>query len=441
MKPVSFPLWLEISAGILVVLLLSNGLTLLVAEQRRLSAARSERFRSVEARIDAFADLYRRVPAEGRAQLLSLASVRHERLAVGTVPRVAFSSDRDGVMEDRLRRVLALPQDADVRVTKRGRPELSLVEQLHPRQQERFAVAVALGNGEWLNGEFYWPVGESLLPGILFSGAVSAIMLVLLSVWIARRLAAPLRQLADAADQIQQGKPFARLPQQGPAPLRQTLASFNLMAQRMVPLVDSQRMVLASVGHDLRTPISSLRLKSEFIDDEELRNSVSGSLDELQCLTEAALQVARDGVSHELPRCVDLMALVESLCEGLIDVGETVSFVPDRAVEVRCRPNEIRRAVRNLIENAIKYAGSAEVVVRACGDQVLVEVSDRGPGLPAGALDQVFAPFTRGMAQDRPGHGLGLTLARAIARAHGGDVRLENRTGGGLKATLGLAWS
>ncbi len=441
MKPVSFPLWLEISAGILVVLLLSNGLTLLVAEQRRLSAARSERFRSVEARIDAFADLYRRVPAEGRAQLLSLASVRHERLAVGTVPRVAFSSDRDGVMEDRLRRVLALPQDADVRVTKRGRPELSLVEQLHPRQQERFAVAVALGNGEWLNGEFYWPVGESLLPGILFSGAVSAIMLVLLSVWIARRLAAPLRQLADAADQIQQGKPFARLPQQGPAPLRQTLASFNLMAQRMVPLVDSQRMVLASVGHDLRTPISSLRLKSEFIDDEELRNSFSGSLDELQCLTEAALQVARDGVSHELPRCVDLMALVESLCEDLIDLGENVSIVPDRAVEVRCRPNEIRRAVRNLIENAIKYAGSAEVVVRACGDQVLVEVSDRGPGLPAGALDQVFAPFTRGMAQDRPGHGLGLTLARAIARAHGGDVRLENRTGGGLKATLGLAWS
>lgn len=441
MKPVSFPLWLEISAGILVVLLLSNGLTLLVAEQRRLSAARSERFRSVEARIDAFADLYRRVPAEGRAQLLSLASVRHERLAVGTVPRVAFSSDRDGVMEDRLRRVLALPQDADVRVTKRGRPELSLVEQLHPRQQERFAVAVALGNGEWLNGEFYWPVGESLLPGILFSGAVSAIMLVLLSVWIARRLAAPLRQLADAADQIQQGKPFARLPQQGPAPLRQTLASFNLMAQRMVPLVDSQRMVLASVGHDLRTPISSLRLKSEFIDDEELRNSFSGSLDELQCLTEAALQVARDGVSHELPRCVDLMALVESLCEDLIDLGENVSFVPDQAVEVRCRPNEIRRAVRNLIENAIKYAGSAEVVVRACGDQVLVEVSDRGPGLPAGALDQVFAPFTRGMAQDRPGHGLGLTLARAIARAHGGDVRLENRTGGGLKATLSLAWS
>ena len=441
MKPVSFPLWLEISAGILVVLLLSNGLTLLVAEQRRLSAARSERFRSVEARIDAFADLYRRVPAEGRAQLLSLASVRHERLAVGAVPRVAFSSDRDGVMEDRLRRVLALPQDADVRVTKRGRPELSLVEQLHPRQQERFAVAVALGNGEWLNGEFYWPVGESLLPGILFSGAVSAIMLVLLSVWIARRLAAPLRQLADAADQIQQGKPFARLPQQGPAPLRQTLASFNLMAQRMVPLVDSQRMVLASVGHDLRTPISSLRLKSEFIDDEELRNSFSGSLDELQCLTEAALQVARDGVSHELPRCVDLMALVESLCEDLIDLGENVSFVPDRAVEVRCRPNEIRRAARNLIENAIKYAGSAEVVVRACGDQVLVEVSDRGPGLPAGALDQVFAPFTRGMAQDRPGHGLGLTLARAIARAHGGDVRLENRKGGGLKATLGLAWS
>lgn len=440
MKPVSLPLWLEFSAGILVVLLLSNGLTLLVAEQRRLSAARSERFRAVEARIDAFVDLYRRVPSEDRPQLLSLASVRHERLVVGLVPRVASGSYRDAAMEDRLRKVLALPPDADIRVAKRGRPELSLVEQLHPRQQERFAVAVALGNGEWLNGEFYWPVGESLLPGIVFSGAVSAILLVLLSVWIARRLAAPLRQLADAAEQIQQGKPFARLPQQGPAPLRHTLASFNHMAQRVVPLVDTQRLVLASVGHDLRTPISSLRLKSEFIDDEELRNSFSGSLDELQCLTEAALQVARDGVSHELPRCVDVMALVESLCEDLIDMGESVSFVPGRPIESHCRPNEIRRAVRNLIENAIKYAGTAEVAIRACGGQVSVAVSDRGPGLPAESLDQLFAPFTRGMMQDRPGHGLGLTLARAIARAHGGDVRLENRPGGGLKATLTLAW-
>jgi signal transduction histidine kinase len=326
-----------------------------------------------------------------------------------------------------------------VRVARRGKPALSLISDLHPRQQERFAVAVPIAPGQWLNGEFYWPVGESLVPGIVFAAGVSGILLVLLSMWVARRLSSPLRELAIAAERLQRGQAVSPLRTQGSSTLQETLAAFNQMAQRLVPLVDSQRTVLASVGHDLRTPITSLRLKSEFIDDENLRHSFAGSLDELQHLTEAALQVARDGVSDEPARRVDIAAIVESVCADLSDLGLDVTCTASGPIEGTCRPHEFRRAVRNLVENAVKYGGSAAVRVSAGRERVRVDVLDRGPGLAEGLLEKVFTPFVRGDKTGRPGHGLGLTLSRAIARAHGGDVCLANRDGGGLAATITIA--
>ena len=439
MKRLSVPLWLEISAGVLIVLVLSNALTLYVAEQQRLTFSRSEGFQAIETRMAAFMDLSRRLPEEAQAQLVNLASARHERLAVSSLPRVAADVVRDARMEERLRDALGLEAGADVRVARRGKPALSLMSDLHPRQQERFAVAVPIAPGQWLNGEFYWPVGESLVPGIVFAAGVSGILLVLLSMWIASRLSSPLRELALASERLQRGQAVSPLRAQGSSTLQATLAAFNQMAQRLVPLVDSQRTVLASVGHDLRTPITSLRLKSEFIDDESLRHSFAGSLDELQHLTEAALQVARDGVSDEPARRVDIAAIVESVCADLSDLGLDVTFTAPGPIEGTCRPHEFRRAVRNLVENAVKYGGSAAVLVSADRERVRVDVLDRGPGLAEDDLEKVFTPFVRGNKTGRPGHGLGLTLSRTIARAHGGDVCLANREGGGLAATITIA--
>lgn len=439
MKRLSVPLWLEISAGVLIVLVLSNALTLYVAEQQRLTFARSEGFQAIQTRIVAFMDLKRRLPEEAQAQLIKLASVRHERLAVSPVPRVAADIARDARMEERLRAALGLEAGADVRIARRGKPALSLMSDQHPRQQERYAVAVPIAPGQWLNGEFYWPVGESLVSGILFAAGVSGILLVLLSMWIARRLSSPLRELAIAAERLQHGHAVSPLRAKGSSTLQATVSAFNQMAQRLVPLVDSQRTVLASVGHDLRTPITSLRLKSEFIDDENLRHSFAGSLDELQHLTEAALQVARDGVSDEPARRVDIAALVESLCADISDLGQDVTCTLPEPIEGTCRPHEFRRAVRNLVENAVKYGGSAVVLVSADRERVRVDVLDRGPGLGSDDLEKVFSPFVRGDKTGRPGHGLGLTLSRAIARAHGGDVCLSNREGGGLAATITIA--
>jgi signal transduction histidine kinase len=438
-KRLSVPLWLEISAGVLIVLVLSNALTLYVAEQQRLTIARSEGFKAIQTRIVAFMDLKRRLPEEAQAQLIKLASVRYERLAVSSVPRVDVDIVRDARMEERLRVALGLKASTDVRVARRGRPSLSLVSVQHQRQQERIAVAVSIAPGQWLNGDFYWPVGESIIPGIVFAAGVSGILLVLLSMWIARRLSSPLRELALAAERLQRGQTVSPLRAQGSSTLQATLAAFNQMAQRLVPLVDSQRTVLASVGHDLRTPITSLRLKSEFIDDENLRHSFAGSLDELQHLTEAALQVARDGVSDEPARRVDIAAIVESVCADLSDLGLDVSCTLPGPIEGTCRPHEFRRAIRNLVENAVKYGGSAAVVVSAGRERMRVDVLDRGPGLGADDLEKVFSPFVRGDKTGGPGHGLGLTLSRAIARAHGGDVCLANRESGGLAATITIA--
>jgi signal transduction histidine kinase len=433
------PLWLEISAGVLLVLLVSNGLTLAITEQRRVTAVSAERLQALEMRMGAFLALYRRLPAGDRHMLETLAGAQYERLGVGRQPRVAADSDRDYRLEDRVRQALSLGMSADVRLIKRGRPGFHLFGRRHAGSFERYAVAVALDDGRWLNGEFYWPIGGSPWPGILLAGLASAVLLLGFSFWIARRLARPLNALVHAAQSVQNGEAVRPVRATGPAVLHEAVDEFNRMLQRLLPLVEAQTTVLASVGHDLRSPLTALRLKSEFVDDEALRQSLSGCIDEIQSLTEAALQVVRGGVGSEVPRVVDLAALVSSLCEASCELGQAVIFLPGPACRVHCRPDELRRAVRNLVENAVKHAGNARVAVVCDGDMVQVIVDDDGAGLPDAVLEEVFQPFRRLAGAGVAGHGLGLSLARTIARVHGGDVRLCNREAGGLRAVLSIA--
>ena len=435
----TLPLWLEISAGVLLVLVVSNVLTLVVAEQRRVAAVRAERLQALEERMAAFVALYRRLSPDDRVVLERVAGAQYERLGVARTPRIALDSARDHVLEARLRQTLGLDAKLAVRFVKRGRPAFSLFGRRNARQFERYAVAIELGAGHWLNAEFYWPIGGSLLPGLLLASLCSAVLLVAFSFWLAHRLARPLTALVRAAERAQQGELVSPLAASGPGVLQEAVDAFNRMAQRLLPLVDAQKTVLASVGHDLRTPLTVLRLKSEFIEDEGLRRSLAGSIDEIQSLTEAALRVARGGVSAEATRVVDLAALVSSLCDDLFDRGMPVTHVVGVSVRVSCRPDEVRRAIRNLVENAVKHAGGACVSIQTCGDLVQVMIEDDGPGLPAEMLEHVFVPFQRLAPAGVAGHGLGLTLARAIARAHGGDVRLSNRAQGGLLAMLSIA--
>jgi signal transduction histidine kinase len=194
------------------------------------------------------------------------------------------------------------------------------------------------------------------------------------------------------------------------------------------------------VGHDLRTPLTAMRINLEFVSDDELREGLMHNLDELQALTEQVLSAAR-GTGGETKRNVDLSALVESLCTDMDEIGEPVSWASHAPAPISCRPNEIRRAVRNLVENAVAYGRKAEVRIADNGDGYDVLVEDEGPGIPENDHQRVFEPFVRlesSRNEETGGTGLGLTLVKAIAEGHGGVVLLENRPEGGLRVCMHL---
>jgi signal transduction histidine kinase len=172
-----------------------------------------------------------------------------------------------------------------------------------------------------------------------------------------------------------------------------------------------------------------------------VREKLLLTLDEMQAMAETALAFAREEATGEPTRTIDLTALLESLCDDLADLGCDVAFSGGERMPYRCRPEALRRAVRNLVQNAVRYGARARVALRRGGDGIEIAVDDDGPGIPEAEFERVFTPFVRLEGSRNPatgGVGLGLSIARAIARDHGGDIILANRADGGLRATIGL---
>jgi signal transduction histidine kinase len=275
---------------------------------------------------------------------------------------------------------------------------------------------------------------------IISAGLVALLTTSAAAAFIARRVARPLSELAAAAAEAADGGQAPRVPEEGPDDIRRAARAFNRMTDQVSRTLESQRQLLSAVGHDLRTPITAMRINTEFIEDEELRERIQKNIDELQELTEAVLSAAR-GAGGEKTRKIDLAALVESLCTDMDEMGQPVSWSAHAAAPVSCRPNEIRRAVRNLIQNAVAYGNRADVCLTTSPDRYDIVVEDEGPGIPDGDQVRVFEPFVRleaSRSSETGGCGLGLTLVKAIAEGHGGKVALENRTERGLRARLSL---
>jgi len=279
-----------------------------------------------------------------------------------------------------------------------------------------------------------WPA-ETVIAGI-----VALLTSVAAAAFIARRVVKPLSQLAASASEAARGGAATRVPEEGPEDIRRAAHAFNAMTDQVTRTLASQRQLLSAVGHDLRTPITAMRINTEFVDDSDIRARLEANLEELQDLTEAVLSAAR-GVGWGQMRKIDLAALMESLCSDLDEMGEPVSWETHTAAPFTCRPNEIRRALRNLIENAIAYGKRAQVSMQADPQSYEIVVEDDGPGIPDKDRVRVFEPFVRleaSRSAETGGSGLGLTLVKAIAEGHGGAIRLENRSGGGLRARLSL---
>jgi signal transduction histidine kinase len=279
-----------------------------------------------------------------------------------------------------------------------------------------------------------WPI-EIMIAAFIAVVAASAG-----AAYMARRVVRPLSELTKAAANVAVGGGAPHVAEQGPDDVRSAAIAFNAMATKVTRTLESQRHLLSAVGHDLRTPITAMRINLEFVDDDDLREGLMRNLDELQVLTEQVLSAAK-GAGGEQRRQVDLSALVESLCTDLDELGEPVSWASHAPAPISCRPNEIKRAVRNLVENAVAYGHKADVRITDTGDGYEVLVEDEGPGIPEDDRQRVFEPFVRlegSRNEATGGTGLGLTLVKAIVEGHGGAVRLENRPGGGLCARMRL---
>jgi len=303
-------------------------------------------------------------------------------------------------------------------------------------------LAIRLDEAFWLNAAMIVPperprFGIAPLAGLL-AAAVLISVVTLLSL---RRLTRPLSALAAAADAVGRGEPRELEASRGPLEIRRTATAFNAMQARVTRAMADRTQLLAAVTHDLRTPITTLRLRTEMVEDEALKERLRATLDEMEALTEAGLMLARDTATEEPTRTVDLVALVESIAADFLDQGRSVQVAPAPPLPYRCRKLAMTRAVRNLVENALRYGETAEIDIRETPGSVTVTIDDRGPGLPEALLERVFEPFFRGEASRSPetgGSGLGLAIARAIIRSHGGDIMLENRKPRGLRAIIEL---
>jgi len=301
-------------------------------------------------------------------------------------------------------------------------------------------ASVQLSDGAWVTVAGILPHSDlSHSAGAMASLAVMLVAVVVLSILAVRRITKPLRTLADAAERLGRDVNAPPLTENGPQEVRRAAHAFNVMQNRLRRFVEDRTQMLAAISHDLRTPITLLRLRAEFIEDEEERTKTLATLEEMESMIGSTLAFARDDALREEAVDVDVGALVDSLCEDLAETGAPIRCTEALPVALHCRPMALRRAVSNLVGNAVRYGESATVKVEADETFVRIVVDDDGPGLPEDELDAVFRPFYRvekSRSRESGGVGLGLSVVRTVAHLHGGEILLVNRPEGGLRATL-----
>ena len=259
--------------------------------------------------------------------------------------------------------------------------------------------------------------------------------------WVGRRLARPLGQLTRSAQQFARTGSADAVEERGPGDVRELTTAFNAMRGRIFAMLDEKDRMLGAIGHDLRTPLASLRVRAESVEDEGERARMSQTIDEMNRMLEDILSLARAGRSTEAAQKVDLSALADAVVEDFIELGSPAEMADSVRAVASVRPQQIRRALRNLIENAIVYGERAHVSVVREDGAIRVVVADDGPGISEDRMEEMMEPFTRmegSRNRETGGAGLGLALVRAIMAEHGGALRLVNRAGGGLEASLVL---
>lgn len=418
-------LYLIIFAG----LMLAQGLSFALMLYERYESAVSVMFNTVEHDVGTSVAVLDRLPAQERPQWLGRLERDNYRYILGTgqpgSPVISARAD-----------------EAVRRIAKEVSPAFHVRADTISTDPERYQVHFTLHDGSPLTLE----VTPRITPVARWLPIVLAMQLLLLLVctWVAVRLATrPLTQLAQAAESITPTADGPRMSEEGPTEVAQAAVAFNTMQERIARHLKERLHILASISHDLQTPITRMRLRAESLEEGGERQKILRDLHEMEHLVREGVAYARSAHGGaEVPVRINVAAFLESLVFDYQDIGKPVSLSDTVGGAAMVRQQALRRVLVNLIDNAIKYGGAAEVGAwRDAQGALCIAVSDRGPGIPEHELEQVLQPFYRLEAsrnRDTGGAGLGLAIASQLVRAIGGDLKLANREGGGLSATISL---
>jgi signal transduction histidine kinase len=364
-----------------------------------------------------------------RAEVLRIAQREIPGLGAGELPRLVrtplhgpFQEDARSCLADGLR-VFDAPPDGPA-----SRPRIAV--QLH----DGSAIMAPLGPPPGFSGPG---------PGLTIAIVFLACAVVLLSIWATRTLTAPLTRFTEAAERFTLGRTDEPLPERGPREIVRAAQAFNGMSERIQGMVKERAHMLAAVSHDLRTPITRLRLRAEEIEQPSLRKQVIRDLDTMRSMLHAALSFLRDRASRGKHARIDLPSLIQTVCDDCADTGREVIFEGPSHLYVNGDPDQLARAITNLIENGLNFGTLVAVTLSERQDRAVeIDVRDDGPGIPDGEKRRVLEPFyrcdhARGLGC-HDGFGLGLSISQVIAEAHGGSVSLHDAQPAGLIARLTL---
>ncbi|WNL47518.1 HAMP domain-containing sensor histidine kinase [Dyella sp. BiH032] len=419
-------LYLIILAG----LMLAQGLSLALTLYERYESTTAAMLNTVEHDVATSVAVLNRLPAAERPAWLG--RLRRDNyqylLGAGEAGFPLFSARSHEVVR---------------RIANEVGPAFRVTAQAVSREPERYQVHFTLSDGSALTLEVtprLMPVA-TWLPLVL----VLQVLTLLVCAWLAVRLATrPLTRLAQAAEAMTPTADGPRLAEDGPTEVAHAAAAFNTMQERIAKHLKERLHILASISHDLQTPITRMRLRVEALDDGEEREKLLGDLKAMEHLVREGVAYARSAHGGaETPVRIDVDAFLESLVFDYQDMGRPVTLAASSGGTALLRRQALQRVLTNLVDNAIKYGGAAEVAARRDERGALcIAVSDCGPGIPEAELEQVLQPFYRLEAsrnRDTGGAGLGLAIAAQLTRAIGGTLVLANRDGGGLVATITLA--
>ena len=458
----------QLALLLILVLLVAQVITIVILAGERQGALRSASLEHVLQRVADGYTLADTTDPERQERILRALSSPTLRLSIDPAPYL--TEDQSSDMRRRLAEELGLPM-AQVRTAMEADGDDCLRDRDDHRDRERhddeddehheyeehrddddhhderhecppvLGVSLALSSGQWFNARARPPAPSWLwLKATLTSVGITAVLLTLTLLLAVRRILRPMNELSQAAHAFGRGEKV-RIPEKGPEDVREVTRAFNQMQDQVGRAQEDRARLLAALAHDLRTPITSMRLRVEMLPEGEDRDRLLDSLREMQHLAEATLDFIR-GTTTEQHRRYDLATLLDSLCGDLQEMGLAVHCDDSPRCVLQGQPEAVKRALRNLIENAVNYGEQAEVTLATTDTEAVVTIVDQGPGILEADRERVFEPFYRlehSRSRETGGAGLGLAIARTLIRGMGGDIRLGAGPGGqGLQVSVTL---